>query len=326
MSTTVRLGVGMAAAMLLASVLIVLLSGTGRAGAQEPGVYEACRPSKDVVDTSGLPATVEEDRCPVEGRELVSEDGVTLAFPEAGQGIALSTLNSDGSEQDFEVVNLPGDTFRIEEHSDNLARSRAGLEQRNRPNGCSSGAYSLTGWKVFGTLGFTINGRSIPSYLNDKAAITDIRRGGAHITNVHNPCGIGDGVGAKILYKGQTRSQTDAHISGCSSGDGRSVVGFGPLRDAVARACTYFSSSSGFDRVTSSDIRFNTNKRFFTSLSGGCSTAHSLEGVATHERGHTFGLGHTSSLGQTMYSISPRCSNSLASLGRGDSLGLNRIY
>ncbi len=326
MSTTVRLGLGMAAAMLLASVLIVLLSGTGRVGAQEPGVYEACRPSKDVIDTGGLPVTVEEDRCPVEGRELVSKNGATLAFPEAGQGIALSTLNSDGSEQDFEVVNLPGDTFRIEEHSGDLAQSRAGLEQRNRSNGCSSGAYSLTGWKVFGTLGFTVNGRSIPNYLNDKAAITDIRRGGAHITNVHNPCGIGDGVGAKIVYKGQTSSQTDVGISGCNSGDDRSVVGFGPLRGAVARACTYTNVSSGFDRVRSSDIRFNTSNRFFTSLSSSCSTAHSLEGAATHERGHTFGLGHVSSTGQTMHPILNRCSNSDASLGRGDSLGLNRIY
>ena len=327
MSTTVKLSIGLAAGVLFASMLTVLLFKAERASAQEAGVYEACQPSKDVIDTSGLPATVEEDRCPVKGRELVSEAGVVVAFPEAGQGIVASALTPDGSEQDFEVANPSGDTFRLEEDSDDLTQVPGGLESRARPNGCSSSAYNLGGYKVVGTLNFTVNGRSIPNYLNEKATILDIRRGGAHITNVHNPCGVGDGVGTRILYKGKTSSQTNANPSGgCYRADGRSEVDFGRLRSAVALTCVAYNLSPGFERVTSSDLRFNVNYRFTTNPGSGCSSALGIESVATHERGHTFGIDHVRDLGQTMYPGSPRCSNSFASLGRGDSLGLNRIY
>lgn len=326
MNTTAKLGFGVAAAMLLAGMVVALLFDAEHAGAQDADVYDACRSSEDLIETNGLPGTVDEDRCPVSGREIVSEDGATVAFPAEGQGVAMSALTPDGSERELEVINLPGDTFRVEEGSEDPSKSRAGSDARAGSNGCSSGAYSLGNYRVGGTLGFTVNTRSIPSYLNKKAAITDIRSGGAHITRVHNPCGVGDGVGAAIDYRGGTSTQTNATYTGCAGGDGRSVVGFGPLRHAVAVTCTSFNSGSGFNRVTSSDIRFNTNQRFVTNVGPSCRSAFAIEGIATHERGHTFGIDHVGAVGQTMYPSAARCSNSFASLGRGDALGLNRKY
>jgi hypothetical protein len=54
-----------------------------------------------------------------------------------------------------------------------------------------------------------------------------------------------------------------------------------------------------------------------------------IASVATHEFGHTFGLGHPSgnhpSLTMNAYSAGT-CQSSKRSLGRGDVIGLGRIY
>jgi hypothetical protein len=55
-----------------------------------------------------------------------------------------------------------------------------------------------------------------------------------------------------------------------------------------------------------------------------------VQGVTTHERGHTSGLGHLSEQSYPNQTMSERingfCQGSERSLGRGDSVGLNRKY
>src|SRR5262249_20754965 len=64
---------------------------------------------------------------------------------------------------------------------------------------------------------------------------------------------------------------------------------------------------------------------------GTCNNLSDLEGVATHERGHTFGLADINATDHpnlTMGSGSSIgvCSVELRSLGKGDILGLNDMY
>jgi len=60
-----------------------------------------------------------------------------------------------------------------------------------------------------------------------------------------------------------------------------------------------------------------------------CNQLYDLEGVATHERGHTFALGdldHNNHPNLTMRDTSVTCSVEARSLGRGDIQGLNDRY
>lgn len=61
----------------------------------------------------------------------------------------------------------------------------------------------------------------------------------------------------------------------------------------------------------------------------GCRTAFSVEGVATHEMGHVFGLSHVSESAHgnlTMSTKARPCTASDTTLGLGDVLGLRKKY
>ena len=71
--------------------------------------------------------------------------------------------------------------------------------------------------------------------------------------------------------------------------------------------------------------------KFFATDSkpGTCNNLYDLEGVATHERGHTFGLGDLNANDHpnlTMRGTMPTCSLELRSLWKGDIQGLNNLY
>jgi hypothetical protein len=76
-------------------------------------------------------------------------------------------------------------------------------------------------------------------------------------------------------------------------------------------------------------MRITTTADWFTGgVPAGCSNQFSLEGVATHERGHTYGLGHVNSQALTMRPRVGPCGSSrnLVTLGLGDMLGLEQKY
>jgi hypothetical protein len=118
--------------------------------------------------------------------------------------------------------------------------------------------------------------------------------------------------------------------------NGQNTVGFGSVNTNVrAHTCVWKTADPLPAEVTESDIRFNSNQaeqKFFATDSqpGTCVNLVDLEGVATHERGHTFAIDDidaTSHPDQTMAGSSDACDNlELRSLGKGDILGLNDMY
>ena len=84
--------------------------------------------------------------------------------------------------------------------------------------------------------------------------------------------------------------------------------------------------------VVASDIKINKlDVQWTTSLrSGSCQGMWDLEGVRTHERGHTFGLGRVPEAGHGNLTMSTNlngtCQMSERTLGRGDVRGLGVKY
>lgn len=297
------------------------------------GLLEACAPGKQSIDARALPGVVAPERCPVAGRKI--EDGpVTSAVPAPGEGIYAETLATGGA-QELEVRRLEDGAIELRhvgEESDEAGEALRSASSGRSPNECKDTAYQSYDWRAVESLGYRINHNSIPPELSRVTAEAAIRRAGVNVTDTDNSCKMGDRVPADLNYNGDSEAQAIGPY-GCVGGDGINVVSFGDLESGVlARTCTYFVMEDGFNRVTGSDIQVNKADFQWTTRprARSCKGRYDLEAVLTHERGHTFGLGHVlekSHRYMTMSTfINGPCQMAERTLGRGDVLGLDRKY
>lgn len=319
-------------ALALAVLAVTTLAGTPEAQTADR-VLEACAPGNETIDARALPAAaVAPERCPVAGRKI--EDGpVTSAVPAPGEGIYAETLATGGA-QELEVRRREDGAIELggigeePDEAGGAVRTAAG----SSPGECRDTAYQSNDWRVVESLGYRINHNSIPQELSRVAAEAAIRRAGGNVTGTDNGCKMGDRVPAYLNYNGDSEAQA-IDPSGCVQGDGTNVVSFGDLEGGIlARTCTYFDVEDGPNTVTGSDIQVNKADFRWTTRprARSCKGRYDLEAIVTHERGHTFGLGHVlekSHRYMTMSAfINGPCQPSERSLGRGDVLGLDRKY
>ena len=90
------------------------------------------------------------------------------------------------------------------------------------------------------------------------------------------------------------------------------------------------ASPANFSNRIYVSIPDQTEGKFFATDSkpATCNNLYDLEGVATHERGHTFGLGDLNTNDHpnlTMRGIMATCRLEMRSLGKGDIKGLNDL-
>lgn len=182
-------------------------------------------------------------------------------------------------------------------------------------------------------LKFYYNLKTTPSELSRKSAVGAIRRGGSNIANVRNPCKVGDQVPVGVPYLGNTRASANVSGSNCTKSDGKNVTSFGRLPSGtLGVTCSFFKVQKGYDPVTTSDLKINKTSANWTTnpTSKSCKRKFDLESVVTHERGHSFGLGHVSESKHgdlTMSTqINDACEASERTLGRGDAIALNHKY
>jgi hypothetical protein len=216
------------------------------------------------------------------------------------------------------------------------------LATASAPGPCEDGAYNL-GWFYFAdgskkhfkwktTFGWRYNSGSTPSEVGATAAADAIQRATTNITS-QDGCGLADEVGATHSYNGTTSNGVN-YSAGCLGGDGQSVVAFGDLRPSwYGVTCTWGVKDPGqtYAQATESDAKLNKNDyKWYATKPSPCSGKLSIEAGMTHERGHTFGLGHVGEEQHGLLTMSPIiegfCQDSESSLGWGDIRGLRKLY
>lgn len=315
------------------TLVAIIMGTTARTPAAQTTSPEACRSGEGPIPAASLPETVRLENCPIGGR-VITDHGVGTVLPAPGQSIYVDSLTTEGS-QELEVTRYRNGTVELKYVGDE-SQNEPEIGTASSPGECSDGAYDDLSRKVKGDLLWYFNPRTTPGELSRKAAVRAIRKGTANITNTRNNCRLGDRVPSYVsmAYNGSTRDRAQVGTGGgCSGNDKKTVVSFGRLpKTALAVACTVVALESGYDRVHWSDIMINKTSVNWTTRPNArsCKRRFDLASTVTHERGHTFGLGHVSESSHGKLTMSARsngtCQSSERSLGRGDVLGLGNKY
>lgn len=325
----------LAAALVLAVLAAGMAAGTPLARA-DTDIYKACRASEERIVAADLPDTVDLDRCPVEDR-VITDGGVGSVLPDPGEGVYAEVLTTAGA-QELEILRNRDGTLELEhvgDDSEGATAEPATFTAARRSGACRDRAYNDGEGRVESNLPWSFNRSTVPDELTVESAEDAIRRAGSNITNTRNNCRLSDRVPAEagLPYAGNTNSQADISGDSCLSNDGESVVSFGDLANGIlAGTCNWKDPGLPYDEITESDIKINKSDFNWTTRpdARSCRNRFDLEGVTTHERGHSFGLLH---VGENKHGaltmstfINGSCQSAERTLGRGDVLGLGNKY
>lgn len=333
-------------------------------------VLDACLPGKAEIHAVELPKSAGEtleskvvnlEDCPVGGRPIV-DHGAGATLPPRGEGVHNEVLTTTGA-QELKIEHHTDGTIIVEHVGDEADHSLSGETQyepepspfyrppwdkvgTTSPGQCADdGLPEDKDQRLESNLQWYFNRSTTPDYgtydLTPDAAEAEIRQAGVNVATARNSCGYTDVVPVGLSYEGSTTAPTDVTLNGVCDGslDGKSVVAFGSLSNlTLAAECTGFVVKDfADDPIVESDIKINrSDYRWTNAAPSTCKDRtpgrYNLEALMTHERGHTFGLGHTEGTENQhrWMTMSPNingpCQNSEVTLGKGDVEGLVRTY
>ncbi len=259
----------------------------------------------------------------------VTRGGLTVAVPARGMGVVASELLADGSARELQVETSTDGVVAVISAPDEPSAGQGSepVTPTGSPPACSDTAHKVFGSWWHSTVHWSFKANSRPSYLSAATAEAQLKKAVGNITGEHNDCGRPDTVSATSHYDGRTtRGVQIGSDASCTGTDGHNTVAFGDLPGgAVGFTCWWYQGNS----TVEADMQLNKHDFQFAVSPSSCSNAYILQGVATHEFGHVYGLGHVSQSGhanQTMSTAIYLCDASDETLGLGDMLGLETHY
>ena len=177
---------------------------------------------------------------------------------------------------------------------------------------CVSKAYSLTGWRW-----------TTPYNAQWDLANPEGLSGSTILSTINAASNTWDNAVAADIFGNQVQGGSAANIR---RQDFVNQQGFKNLGGGGTIAVTYtWAYNDG--RAAESDAAYNT---YFNWATSGASNAMDFQSIGTHEMGHTFGMGHSSTASAnsclTMYPYGANGQTYQRTLGDGDLLGIDAIY
>lgn len=278
--------------------------------------------------------------CVVSSGTVALPDGRRFVVPRAGTTVSALPVASAGAGDpgDVSITNAgrAGLAVRIDHAWSGspaaIRKERAAVQSRAVVTSAAAVATSATpasscSNKTYTRLGFRWSAPVAWSYNpagQRLAGASAIRAGADAWTGAVTSCGksVRTSAGEQLLGN-TTQVLGVTSTGGCGASSGASVIGWGTLKSGTLAVTCVWSRSGVAVEV---DQRYSTNAAW--SGTTACSGARfDLRGVATHEWGHAFGLGHTAqNSGLVMKPASTTCEVGQRTLGLGDLMGIDALY
>ncbi len=259
--------------------------------------------------------------------------GAPVATPAPGYGVALTAITTAGEGLALVIETDLSGVTRVLDLTALGARGVARDGAASSPGACSDRKHAEIGFKWARSWQWEFRASSTPLGMRKAGAEAQLRAAVRSITDARNDCGLPDRVSARATYLGRTPRRPGIRSDAtCGRWDGHNVVGFGTLPPSIAgvTCTTYTIPSNGRGRAIESDVLLNKRHLRWAVRPASCAGDDAiLRSIATHEFGHVFGLAHVTESAHgklTMSEVIGPCDDSAFTLGRGDVLGLERLY
>lgn len=201
-------------------------------------------------------------------------------------------------------------------HEVKVDRARPGGGANCSNAGADSGLYTLTGWAVPGAQTSTFNTTTLPANLTLSATVSALSNG-YHAWSQGSP--------APTINVGTSTTSSTKPTANHSY-----ELMFGKTGGTTLAVTYTWRWNDGF---VESDTLFNTSFTWANlgAEGDGCyetaGNVYDVQNIATHEFGHTYGLGHPSNARfETMYAYGYSGETLKRSLASGDVAGANAVY
>jgi hypothetical protein len=260
-------------------------------------------------------------------------DGVAVATPPPGMRVLVEVIYEDGRMELADVSTDDDGEVALRFHDDEWGLVAPTPTTEACPSKCTDDRSSLSGHHWTTTLSWRYRDAGRPAALDMAATVAALRHGASGPPMARDACSLPDAVSATQSYLGSTNTAPNISVNGagdilCASTDGNNVIGWSNLPGSTLGVTCTWSYNTG--QAVESDMLYDSSVPWYTSNTApaGCWNQFSLRGVATHEFGHAFGLGHSpgDSCNLTMYPSTGPCNDGARSFGLGDVEGLESLY